>query len=362
MLYGAYGYTGALIVEEALKRGHRPVLAGRNAGKLQELAQRHDLEHLVIPLDDEAALLRSVAQFDLLFHAAGPFVQTARPMVAACLAGRTHYLDITGEIPILEHTFSLDQEAKEHGVALIGGVGFDVVPSDCLLSYLTDKIPHAMEMQIAFATPGKFSPGTAKTAIVGLPRGGVVRRDSHYRSYALGQGMKSVLFSDGRRRSVMPIPWGDLATGYRTAGVPNITTYMAISARQKAYMRRFASVGQRLMSAQALRHMALRIVDMTVHGPDEQLRQRGRSYLWASASDSEGKKAEAWLETLEPYNLTAVAGVRCVEEVLKNNLSGALTPSQAFGADFVLNLGDTTRHDEATVSQEQRHQSDGWQR
>ncbi len=349
LLYGAYGYTGALLTEEAVNRGHRPVLAGRNHAKLHRLAERYDLETLVLGLEDEETLKKAVAQFDLVFHAAGPFVHTAKPMIGACLAGKTHYLDITGEIPVLEQVKSFDQQATEVGVTLISGAGFDVVPSDCLAGYLSQRLPGAIDLELAFATPGKFSPGTAKTAIEGLPKGGVVRRDAQYLPFPLGHGLKRILFSDGRARSVMPIPWGDLATGYRTTGIPNITTYMAIPHRQQNYLSRLAPAGQKLLSPKIIQQLAKRLATLTIHGPGEDIRQSGRSYLWGQVSDASGTTVQAWLETLEPYQLTAVAGVRCVEKVLNGSLTGALTPSQAFGVDFALELGDTTRHDQVSA-------------
>jgi short subunit dehydrogenase-like uncharacterized protein len=68
--------------------------------------------------------------------------------------------------------------------------------------------------------------------------------------------------------------------------------------------------------------------------------------------DTEGNANQAWLETLESYQLTAIASVRTIERVLSGGLTGALTPFQAFGPDFVLELGDTTRYDKVPASQE----------
>jgi short subunit dehydrogenase-like uncharacterized protein len=345
LIYGAYGYTGTLIAEEAKKRGHRPVLAGRDAAKLKPLAQRLDLEHQVLSLENERTLGTAIAQFDLVFHAAGPFIHTSEPMIQACLDGRAHYIDITGEIPVFEKLFSNDRQARDNGVALIGGVGFDVVPSDCLAGYLAPKLPDTVILELAFASSGKFSPGTAKTALEGISKGGVVRRDSRYMPHPLGHGATRILFSDGRERSVLPIPWGDLATAPRTTGIPNITTFMAISSAQQTLVRRIAPIGQMLMASKSLRRLAQGLVDFVVHGPDETLRNEGRSYLWARVTDTGGKTIRAWLETPEPYQLTALAGVRCVEKVLDGNLSGALTPSQAFGVDFVLEIEGTARYD-----------------
>ncbi|HET6444236.1 MAG TPA: saccharopine dehydrogenase NADP-binding domain-containing protein [candidate division Zixibacteria bacterium] len=344
MLYGAYGYTGAIITEEAVRRGHRPVLAGRDSSKLEGLAKEYGLEYRVLSLENEETLTTVVAQFDLILHAAGPFIHTSAPMVRACLAGRTHYLDITGEIPVFENIFSLDSEAVERGTVLIGGVGFDVVPSDCLSGYLANKHRNAISLELAFSSPGRFSPGTAKTAVEGLPKGGVRRRDSRYEPYPLGAGVKEIQFSDGQSSLAMPIPWGDLATAYRTTGIRNITTYMTISSRQERFLP-YISIVQRLLTARLFRSLAQRFIDLLVHGPDETARQQGRSFLWAQVTDTEGGASQAWLETLEPYRLTAYSSVRAVEKVLSGEYTGAMTPFQAFGPDFVLELGDTSRYD-----------------
>src|SRR5690349_20732590 len=98
MIYGATGYTGALVAEAAVQRGHKPILAGRDASKLKPLAERLGLEWQAISLDDTAALGKAVAEVDLVMHCAGPFTMTSRPMLRACLAGKAHYLDITGEV------------------------------------------------------------------------------------------------------------------------------------------------------------------------------------------------------------------------------------------------------------------------
>ena len=106
MIYGAYGYTGELVAREALRRGHRPLLAGRDAAKLRVMSERLGLESVAFDLADTAALAREVGDVGLVFHAAGPFVRTSAPMIDACLAARAHYVDITGEIPVFQATFA----------------------------------------------------------------------------------------------------------------------------------------------------------------------------------------------------------------------------------------------------------------
>lgn len=342
MIYGASGYTGALLAEEAVRRGHNPVLAGRSAARLSPLAARLGLEWLAISLDDPAALRRALQPFELVLHAAGPFVVTSRPMVQACLERGAHYLDITGEIPVFQHTFSCDAAARERHVALISGCGFDVVPSDCLAQFVAAQAPGATGLEIALAGLGRASAGTAKSMLEMLPGGGLVRRDGRLVPFPMGQGAKRVRFSD-RERSVLPIPWGDLETSYHDTGIPNITTFMAFPSRSLGPMRLLAPLGQSLLAVRPLRRVLAAAAGRFISGPDENLRQTGHARLWARAYAPGGSQAEAWLETVEAYRFTALSGVRLVEKVLEQRPTGALTPAQAFGADFVLEIEGTRR-------------------
>ena len=346
MIYGANGYTGKLVAEEAVSRGHKPLLAGRSAEKLAPMAERLGLEWAAVSLEDTDALQKLVGKTGLVFHAAGPFVHTSRPMIEACLACGASYLDVTGEIPVFQHTFACDAAARKRGILLISGVGMDVIPTDCLSAYVAGKVPGAQQLEIALAGTSTLSPGTVKSALEFMPKGGLVRRNGELISLPLGSGAKRVGFSD-RTRTVMPIPWGDLVTALHTTGISNITTYMAVSRRSARMAELAGPVMRRVLAVGLVRNLAKGAVGRVVKGPDERQRQAGRSYFWARAA-SEDQSVEAWLETVEGYQFTAVAGVRCVEKVLAGNvqggrLSGALTPALAFGADFVLEIEGTRR-------------------
>lgn len=349
MLYGATGYSGALIAEEAVRRGHKPLLCGRSPGKLAALADRLRLEWVAAPLDDPAGLAAAIGKAPLVLHAAGPFIFTAGPVRDACLQVGAHYLDITGEINVFEKTFALDQSAKDKGIVMISGVGFDVVPTDCLAAYVCGKVKDPTDLEIAISGTGGLSAGTAKSGIEGLHKGGWVRRDGRYRPMRLGDGAHTIRFSH-RELSVMPIPWGDLATAFRTTGVPSITTYMAFHPRTIALVNRWRWLATPLLRVKFIRRLATGWVERNVRGPSDERRTKGRSYVWARAANAAGQSAEAWLETSSGYEFTAVAAVRCVEKVLgaKKPLKGALTPALAFGADFVLEIEGTRRLDHLT--------------
>jgi short subunit dehydrogenase-like uncharacterized protein len=280
----------------------------------------------------------------LVVHAAGPFVRTSEPMVQACLTAGAHYLDITGEIPVFENTFRHDEEAKKRGVTLMSGVGFDVVPTDCLARYVAEQVPGATELDIAIAAISGASAGTTKSSLEMLPSGGRVRRGGHLRPWPLGKGARQVRFSD-RERTVMPIPWGDLVTAWHTTGIPNITTYMSMKPSAVRALRVAFPVLQRVLAVDGVRQRLMRLVESKVQGPNAEQRERGRSYLWAQAQAPDGRQAQAWLETAEGYALTALTTVRAVEEVLARSPRGALTPAQAFGADFILSIEGSRRRD-----------------
>jgi short subunit dehydrogenase-like uncharacterized protein len=240
MIYGANGYTGELIAREAVSRGLKPMLAGRTAAKVEPLAAGLGLQARVFNLGDAVART-SVEGMGLVLHCAGPFSATAAPMMAACLAAHAHYLDITGEISVFEHAQTLDAAARAAGIVICPGVGFDVIPTDCVAAALKAALPDATHLALGFDSRSGFSPGTAKTSVEGLAQGGKVRQDGRIVSVPLAYKTRRIDFGDGEKLA-MTIPWGDVSTAYATTGIPNIEVY--IPARRRWSRGRGAQTGQ----------------------------------------------------------------------------------------------------------------------
>ena len=213
MIYGANGYTGELIARAAVSRGLKPVLAGRSRDKVQALARELGLEARVFSLEDEVRLLAQIKGHDLVLHCAGPFSATAAPMMEACLRANAHYLDITGEIAVFEHAQSLNDRARAAGVVICPGVGFDVVPTDCVAAALKNAMPDATHLALGFDSRSSISPGTAKTSIEGMTQGGKVRRDGKIISVPLAYRVRRIDFGAGEKLA-MTIPWGDVSTAW----------------------------------------------------------------------------------------------------------------------------------------------------
>ncbi len=334
IIYGATGYTGRAIVEEAARRGMRPVLAGRTSASTSELAQKHGMSHRVFGLDDPAALRQSIRGARIVLNCAGPFSKTARPMMEACLDERAHYLDITGEIDVIETAAELDQRAKAASVILLPAIGFDVVPSDCLAAKLAARLPSATELTLAFAALGSLSPGTAKTMLEAVSQGGRVRKDGRLTRVPLAWKALDVPYREGTRTS-MTIPWGDVASAYYSTGIGNIEVYASAPPRQIKLLRRFRWA-MPAIGVWPLRSLAAGMIERKVHGPSAESRERDQSSLWGRVQDPSGKRAEATLTTPNGYSLTVSTSLAAVQRLLERAPnSGFQTPSKAFGADFI---------------------------
>jgi len=343
LLYGAYGYTGTLIAKEAKTRGHKPVLAGRSAERLIPLADKLNLDYIVFDLKDEGHIINVINEFELVFNSAGPYKYTSDPMVKACLKSNTNYMDITGEIPVFEQNFKYDNQARENDIVIISGVGFDVVPTDCLAKYVSDKIPNPVSLDIGITAMSNPSPGTLKTMLEHHNIGQLVRRNGKLIPLEK-DNIRKIQFSD-KKRVVRPVTWGDLSTAYRTTGIPNITTYFPLP-KKFPNLLELAGVSAKEMSYdENAKKKVENWIEGNIHGPDEFKRQNYRCYIWASVSSDDGRIEQAWLETMESYRFTAVAGVRSVEKIFDLQPKGVLTPALAFGADFVLEIPNTIRYD-----------------
>jgi short subunit dehydrogenase-like uncharacterized protein len=336
LVYGAGGFTGGLIAREAVRRGRAPILAGRRAEPLEPLARELGLEIRLAPLDDPSALARLLDGVSVVLHAAGPFVRTSRPMVDACLAAKVSYLDITGEIAVFEEIFRRDAEARATGVALVPGVGFDVVPSDALADELHRALPDAGRLELAFAsTPGaSWSRGTLATAIEGLPAVGWERRGGHLVPARPLSVTRQIDFPGLGRRLVLQIPWGDLATAFRTTGVPDVATFAALPPRTIRWARRARPLLP-VLGLGPVKRLLQRIVRARVTGPGPEA-ATARVHLWGRATAPSGAVVERALSVPEAYAFTASSAVEAARRALAGGVApGAWTPTLAFGRELL---------------------------
>ena len=342
MIYGAYGYTGELIAREAVARGMTPVLAGRRSEPVSSLAKELGLEHRAFGLENPDLVTRGLGDVGLVLHSAGPYSATSRPMVDGCLKTGAHYLDITGEIRVFESLHTRDEEARTAGIIILPGVGFDVVPTDCLAARLASCIDRPTTLELAFRTTGSITQGTAKSVVESMGYPNLVRRGGQIVEVPMGSLLRDVPFSD-KSRSCLSIPWGDVSTAYYSTGIPDITVYRTMhpTRARKAHLIRLVQWAIRIGLVQ---QYLKRRVERTVTGPTPQQLAEGMAQVWGEVRNAQGEAATAELTTPNPYAFTADAAVSSVTRVFNGEVSadsGFLTPSLAFGADFVVGLHGT---------------------
>jgi short subunit dehydrogenase-like uncharacterized protein len=318
LLYGSTGFVGEAIARMAVDLGFTPILAGRNQIRLQQLSDELDLEHRVLSLDDPQKINEALERVKVVLNCAGPFIHTFKPIVKACLHTGTHYLDITGEPPVFHELADMDYAAGLKKVMLLPGVGFDVVPTDCLAVHLKKRLPSATHLTLAFQStgPGGMPPEIIKT-----------------RSIDFGQGPQTTT----------RITWGDVFTAWHSTGIPNIEDYAVLPVSIHKKMRMVNRL-RPLFRIPMVRDYLKRSVKP---GPSTHTRSQTKTHVWGEVTDDQGGMAVSRLHGPEAgVEWTGRAALAAVQKVLTDAFEpGFQTPAKVYGADFALECEGVTRED-----------------
>ena len=345
LLYGANGYSGELITRFADQYGLQPILAGRRKEAIEPLALKFGLSYKVFDINDKPALLDALKGARLVLNAAGPFQFTAKQLIEGCLQTGTHYIDINGDISQFEMMRQYDNAAKNSGIMLLPGAGFDVVPTDCLALYLKKQLPAAVKLRLAFATlGGGLSHGTATTMVTKLGEGGVVRKEGKLVKQALGKKGMWVDFGI-KKLFVMTIPWGDIATAYYSTGIPDIESYTGMS-RKVYYLLKGQFLFNWLLRTRFLRRILKNKINKRPAGPSDEQRTKAIALVWGEATDANGHSVTARLSGPEGYTLTAHSALIIGKKILDGNFKpGYQTPATAYGENLVMEVPGMKRLD-----------------
>ncbi len=313
MIYGATGYTGRMAAEHAKQLGLEVVIAGRNAARLAALAARLNVPYRVFAAD--ASQLQGI---DVLLNFAGPFAHTAELLMRACIASGTDYLDITAEINVYRLAEQLGATASEKGVMLLPGVGWDVVPTDCLAMHVARRVQQPHALKIALQVPGAMSRGSAMSVgeIIGA---GVMARIDGELVATPDAALHSLDFGDGPVLCA-PLSFGDLVTAWHSSGVPNIAMYVHIT-------------GEAFPEGD---------LSLLPDGPSQAQRDAHRARAVAEVTGSDGTVARSVIETVNGYSYTPLAAVAAARRVLGGERrSGFETPAKLFGVGFAQTIAGT---------------------
>jgi short subunit dehydrogenase-like uncharacterized protein len=345
LLYGSYGYTGQLILERVLREGLQPILAGRNEKKLRAQAEQYHLDCRVFSLHDSTKLDSALLEVDAVLHCAGPFIHTFHQMAEACLRTKRHYVDISGEIPGFEALALRDLQAKEAGIMLLPGAGFDVVPSDCLAAHLKQRLPSARHFRLFLrGVSAGISKGTAKSAVENMHRQGMIRRDGELVQVPPAWNVRERDFGRGYTK-VVSVGWGDVSTAYYSTGIPNIETYFAFPQPAINFLRFMRVIGPLLYNRVA-KSILKSLIDLFLKGPQAERRKSASVIFVGEVIAQNGERAVSKLITPEAYTCTALTSVEIMKRILKDDFKiGFQTPSLAYGSNFIMQFEGVRRED-----------------
>jgi len=238
MIYGCYGFLGRLIAEYAVSRPDLKnglMLAGRNERKLVALARRLDLPYRVFSLSRPEVIDRNIQDVQVILNVAGPLSNTVEPIIQSCVRTRTHYLDITGEQYVFRLLFEkMRSVIDDSGIVCVPGVGFTIVPTDCLSAMLASQMPDATSLELSFAFSNPYrstaaSAGATKATINVVRTQSIhTRRNGLMTPAELFYKTRRIIFPNAGRAFVGWVPWGDCLTAWHTTGIPNIDVYVPV--------------------------------------------------------------------------------------------------------------------------------------
>ncbi|WP_426160747.1 saccharopine dehydrogenase family protein [Pseudomonas sp. DWR1-3-2b2] len=310
MIYGATGYTGRMAAHHAKTLGLNLVLAGRNAERLASLAVELDAPYRVFTAD--TAQLEGI---DVLLNFAGPFAQTAAALMRACIVNGTDYLDITAEINVYRLAEQLGAEAD---VMLLPGVGWDVVPTDCLAMHVARRVQQPQSIKIALQVPGAMSRGSAMSVSEIIGAGVMARIEGELVATPDAQP-QHLDFGDGPALCA-PLSFGDLVTAWHSSAIPTIAMFVHIT-------------GEAFPEGD---------LSLLPDGPTQAQRDAHRARAVAEVTGLDGSVARSVIETVNGYSYTPLAAVEAARRVLGGERrAGFETPAKLFGVGFAQTIAGT---------------------
>ena len=335
LIYGANGYTGKLIVAEAVRLQLNLIVAGRNADRIREVANRYSLESRTFELDAVADQLGDVS---VVLNCAGPYSATAIQFMDACINSGVHYVDLSGEISVLQYAQSRHQDAGNNHCVLYPGAGM-MVPTDCMALMLQRRLPDAEQLTIAFNFGTRPSIGTLLTVIEGIKQGGLIRENHQLKKVPTAYRIRRYAFMDSARWCAT-IPWTDVYANQFSTGIPNCQVYVAMPLAMAVMLRATSLLSPILAYDRPqkwLKWMAQRVFP---GGPSPAARACEHTQFFGSAMNRAGKTVSIQVSGTNVYELSPVCAVSVARQCLaKSGVKGFQTPATLLGGMAILDGG-----------------------
>lgn len=318
MIYGATGYTGRMAAEQAHAAGLPLVLGGRSHTSLAQLGESLGAACRVFDLSDPDAIDEALADVSAVLNCAGPYMDTAKPLMRAALRSGVHYLDIAAELDSYRLAEELDEDAKTAGVMLLPGSGGSVAMLGCLAGHAAVRVERPRKVAVALHVAGSMSRGSAISASRNLVTETLTLHEGRLTPRPPGQ---TALFDFGHGElPCFAVTLPDIITIGRSTGIPDVETYVHVSGN------------------------AFPEGDLTAlpDGPDAAEREANRYQAAVAVTAADGAVARSVLETVNGYSFTPMAAAEAARRVLEGEVrAGFQTPAGLFGNGFAETIADT---------------------
>ncbi len=370
VVFGATGFTGGLTAEYLA--AHAPestswALAGRNAAKLESTRARlaninpacAELDLLHADVDDPPSLRELAESTKVVISTVGPYIRYGEPLVAACAAAGTDYVDLTGEPEFVDLMWlRYHERAEASGARLVHSCGFDSIPYDLgalfTVNQLPEQTPIALEGYVRVG--GSFSGGTYHSAILIMSRlregRQVARERRELESRPAGRTVKGAPgkphHSDFGGGWAIPFPTIDPQTVLRSARAldrygPDFSYSHYLVQRQLPVLMGMTAGAAAVIALAQLpptRDLLLKLKDPG-EGPSAQQRAKSR-FTVRFAARADGTRLRTEVSGGDPgYGETSkmlAESALCLAMDDLPKLSGQLTPAVAMGDKLIQRL------------------------
>lgn len=170
-----------------------------------------------------------------------------------------------------------------------------------------------------------------------MAEGGKIRKDGKIVTVPLAHHVRNIDFGDGEK-SAMSVPWGDVATGFYTTGIPNIEVFVPAPAKL-IFAAKMLNALRPVFKIQAIQKVIQSMLGKSVVGPDAELRAQLPTYVWGEAKNAQGQTKTARIQTDNAYSLTVNGSVAVVHYLLENKVKGgSYTPAKLMGYHLVTQI------------------------
>jgi short subunit dehydrogenase-like uncharacterized protein len=318
-VFGAYGHTGRFVVAELYRRGYRPVLAGRDRERLESFGARYPGSELrVASAGDAASLDRLLAGAAVVINCAGPFIDTAAPLIEAAIRNGVHYLDVAAEQRVAIAAFDrYADSARDAGIVIMPSVAYYGALGDLLATAAMGDWDTADEIRIGIALDSWLPTlGSRETG----------RSNSGHHVIFTGRRHVPLPESPAEHRWDFPAPFGPLdVSELGTADQVTIPHHLAVPEVQVS-----------------MNHAALRDVNDPATPSPVPADEMGRSdqvFLTDVIVRRGAAERRAYATGHDIYAVTAPLVAEAVDRVLDRRCKadGVLSAGEAFDADDFLN-------------------------